>query len=341
MKILITGGCGFVGSNLAIFLKKKIKYSKIFSLDNLSRLGSKIHERRLKDYHIKNFTIDIVSRKILKLPKFDLIIDCCAEPAIEESQKNPDNVFYTNLVGTFNILKKATKDKANIIFLSSSRVYSIKKLNEITNSKNLKNKIKSKLRIDHSFSNEPPLSLYGFSKLSSEMLIKEFSYMHQIKYIINRFGVISGPWQFGKVDQGFVSLWVAKHLKRKKLNYIGYGGYGNQVRDIIHIDDVCTILLKQIKKFNSIFNISFDIGGGNKNTISLNSLTKKCQKITNNSVTISKIKSTSIFDVPYFVSNNDKIKKYYNWKPKFSVDQIILDIYEWMKSHKKILKGYF
>ena len=103
MKILITGGCGFVGSNLAIFLKKKIKYSKIFSLDNLSRLGSKIHERRLKDYHIKNFTIDIVSRKILKLPKFDLIIDCCAEPAIEESQKNPDNVFYTNLVGTFNI----------------------------------------------------------------------------------------------------------------------------------------------------------------------------------------------------------------------------------------------
>ena len=341
MKILITGGCGFVGSNLAIFLKKKLKYSKIFSLDNLSRKGSRVNCARLKKYKINNFKIDVGSKKLLKLPKFNLIIDCCAEPAIEESKKNPDKVFYTNLVGTFNILKKTTKDKAKIIFLSSSRVYSIKKLNEIVKSKDIKKNIRTKLRIDHSFSNDSPLSLYGYSKLSSEMLIKEFSYMYNIKYIINRFGVISGPWQFGKIDQGFISLWVAKHLKKKKLSYIGYGGYGHQMRDVIHIKDVCEILYHQIRKINSIFNNSFDIGGGKKNIISLNLLTKKCQKITNNKVPISKIKHTSIFDVPYFLSNNDKIKRYYNWKPKLSIDQIILDIYEWMRYHKKILKGYF
>ncbi len=341
MKILITGGCGFVGSNLAIFLKKKLKYSKIFSLDNLSRMGSEINQTRLKKKGIKNFKIDVISKKILKLPKFNLIIDCCAEPAIEESKKNPDKVFYTNLVGTFNILKKATKDKSKIIFLSSSRVYSINKLNKIIKSKDLKSKIKVKLKINHAFSNDAPLSLYGYSKLSSELLIKEFNYMHQIKYIINRFGVISGPWQFGKVDQGFISLWIAKHLRNRKLKYIGYGGHGNQVRDIIHINDVCEILYKQIRKFNSIYNISFDIGGGKKNIIDLNLLTKKCQKITNNTVPILKIKSTSIFDVPYFVSDNDKIKKYYNWIPKLSTDEILLDIFNWLKDHKKILRVYF
>lgn len=341
MKILITGGCGFVGSNFAIYLKKKFKHIKIYSLDNLSRKGSKINQKRLKNFNIKNFKYDVISKKVFKLPKFNFIIDCCAEPAIEESKKNPDKVFYTNLVGTFNILKKATKDKAKIIFLSSSRVYSIKKLNKIIKNKDLKNSIKTKMKIDHSFSNESPLSLYGYSKLSSEMLIKEFSYMHNIKYIINRFGVISGPWQFGKVDQGFISLWVAKHLKKNKLKYKGYGGYGNQVRDIIHIDDVCEILHKQIKKFNSIFNISFDIGGGKKNIISLKRLTSKCQKITKNFIPILKVKSTSMFDIPFFLTNNDKIKRYYDWKPKFSIDQIISDIYFWLKNHKKILKDYF
>ena len=105
MKILITGGCGFVGSNIAIFLKNKLKNSQISSLDNLFRKGSEINALRLKKIGIKNFDIDISNyNKILKLKKFDLIIDCCAEPAIEASSKDPDRVFKTNLLGTFNIL---------------------------------------------------------------------------------------------------------------------------------------------------------------------------------------------------------------------------------------------
>ena len=68
-------------------------------------------------------------------------------------------------------------------------------------------------------------TLYGLTKLSSEMFIEEFSYAYGLKYIINRCGVISGPLQFGKQDQGFVSLWIWRHLNKKNLNYIGYGGY--------------------------------------------------------------------------------------------------------------------
>ena len=92
--------------------------------------------------------------------------------------------------------------------------------------------------------------MYGFTKLESEKLIKEMFYQSKLKYIINRFGVISGPWQFGKQDQGFVSLWVANHLFNKKLSYIGFGGYGHQVRDILHIEDACEIILLQISKIS-------------------------------------------------------------------------------------------
>ena len=116
MKILITGGCGFVGSNIAIYLKKRIKKSIICSLDNLMRKGSIINRNRLRNYNIKNFNISIEKfEKIKKLPKFDLVIDCCAEPAIEASKGDPDRVFETNLIGTFNILKKCINDNANII----------------------------------------------------------------------------------------------------------------------------------------------------------------------------------------------------------------------------------
>ena len=132
MKILITGGCGFVGSNIAIYLKKKFKIAQISSVDNLIRKGSKLNEERLKNYKIKNFNFDIEKyNKLKSLPKFNLIIDCCAEPAIEASRKEPNRVFNTNLIGTFNILKKCIKDKSNIIFLSSSRVYSIDKLKNL------------------------------------------------------------------------------------------------------------------------------------------------------------------------------------------------------------------
>jgi len=114
---LITGGCGFIGSNIAIFLKKKIKKSVIHSLDNLSRNSSKINLRRLKKKKITNFNVDISDiKKINSLIKYDIIIDCCAEASVEASKTDTNRVFFTNLVGTFNILEKAKKDKSKIIF---------------------------------------------------------------------------------------------------------------------------------------------------------------------------------------------------------------------------------
>ena len=341
MKILITGGCGFVGSNIAIYLKKKLKNAKISSLDNLTRKGSILNRDRLKIHRIKNFNFNIEKfEKIDDLPKFDLIIDCCAEPAIEASRKDPDRVFKTNLIGTFNILKKCKKDNANIIFLSSSRVYSISRLRNFSKSLNISKPLKIKKKINENFDTANASSLYGFTKLASEKLIREIFFNTKLKYIINRFGVIAGPWQFGKQDQGFVPLWVAKHYLKKKLSYIGFGGYGNQVRDVIHIDDVCEIISIQIKKLKKINNNTFNIGGGLKSYISLKDLTSKCQKITNNKIIIKKVPKTSIFDIPYFITDNKKIKKFYNWEPLKNINIILNDIYQWLHKNKKLRK-YF
>jgi CDP-paratose 2-epimerase len=341
MKILITGGCGFVGSNIAIYLKKNLKKVKIASLDNLTRKGSNLNKIRLTNYNIENYNINIENLdKAKSLPKFNLIIDCCAEPAIEASRKDPDRVFKTNLVGTFNVLKKCIKDKSNIIFLSSSRVYSIEKLRGLIKDFNLVKPIKIKTKINENFETSSASSLYGFTKLSSEKLIQEIFYKSNLKYIINRFGVIAGPWQFGKQDQGFVPLWVAKHLFKKKLSYIGFGGKGHQVRDVIHIDDVCNIILLQIKKLKSINNNIFNIGGGAKNSISLLGLTNKCKKLTKNNINIKKVLRTSIFDIPYFVTDNSKILKTYKWRPTKNIDQILKDIFIWLSQNRKI-RNYF
>ncbi len=341
MKILITGGCGFVGSNIAIFLKKNLRKADIFSVDNLFREGSKINRNRLKNFNIKNYNFDIKNyNKVKALKKCDLIIDCCAEPAIEASSKDPDRVFETNLIGTFNLMKKSKKDKANIIFLSSSRVYSISNLRNLFKSINLKKPLKRKIMINENFETTNPSSLYGYTKLSSEKLIQEFSYMTNIKYLIDRFGVIAGPWQFGKQDQGFVSLWMAKHLFKKKLNYIGFGGNGHQTRDLIHIDDVCKIILLQIRNINRIFNEAFNIGGGIKNSISLYELTSKCAVMTGNKIKLGKVSKTSKFDIPYYISDNSKVQRFYKWKPKKSVNQILKDVLIWLKDNEKIRK-YF
>jgi CDP-paratose 2-epimerase len=336
MKIIVAGGCGFVGSNLSVYLHKK--GYKIFSVDNLQRKGSILNEKRLKKIGIKNFKKNISLKSSLKnLPKANIIIDCCAEPSVEASKKNFEKVFNSNLLSTKNLLIKCIKDKAKFIFISSSRVYSI---NHLRNLKKIK-QLKFRKEINLEFSTSSPKTLYGFTKLASEDLIKEFSYIFNLKYIINRFGVISGPWQFGKVDQGFLSLFMWNFLNNKIIKFIGYNGSGLQERDILHVDDFCELIFLQIKRFNKIFNKSFTAGGSTKNKANLKKIYQICNSITNSKPKIIKIKKTSQYDIPYFNTSNKEIKKIYKWKVKKNIYDILNDIFKWQKNNISNLKKFF
>tara|TARA_B100000674_G_C37920896_1_gene953241 strand:+ start:275 stop:652 length:378 start_codon:yes stop_codon:yes gene_type:complete len=125
------------------------------------------------------------------------------------------------------------------------------------------------------------------------------------------------------------------------MKYIGYGGFGNQVRDVLHIYDLCDLIFLQIKKINKINNRLFTIGGSKKSCTSLKELTKICEKITNNRVSFNKIKKTSIYDIPYFITNNRLVTKTYNWKPKRDILKVVTDTFLWLKNNKYKINKYF
>ena len=333
--ILITGGCGFVGTNLAIYLQKELKKFSIYTVDILKKDYSKFNADILKKKKIINYKIDITSNKFLKIKKkFDFIIDCSADPAVEDSRKDTVKVFNNNLKTTLNILEKTKNDKSNIIFISSSRVYPI-------NESNKKFRLKSNFIFDEKTTTDGIKSIYGYTKYASELLIKEYSYIFNIKYIINRSGIITGPLQFGKVEQGLISLWIWRHLNNLGLNYIGYGGKGHQIRDILYVDDFSLLIKKQILSFPKINNKLFCIGGGKNNSITLKKLTEKCQNITKNYPKIESVPETSKYDIPVFISSNKKIKKFYNWLPKTNINNILEFNLKWLKKDFKKIKKFF
>ena len=214
-------------------------------------------------------------------------------------------------------------------------------MNNIIKKKIISSKIKIKKTFGENDNLQGPKTIYGLTKLSSEMLIEEFAYAFDLKFIINRCGVISGPLQFGKQDQGFVSLWIWGHLKKKKMKYIGYGGFGNQVRDVLHIDDLCELINLQISKINKINNKIFTVGGSKKSHTSLRQLTHICEKITNNKIKFDKVAKTSIYDIPYFVTSNNLVTKTYGWKPKRNILKVVSDTFLWLKNNESKINKYF
>ena len=135
MKILITGGAGFVGSNLAIKLKERHPLFEIIAFDNLKRRGSELNLPRFNEKNIEFIHGDVRNPEDFEeINGFDLLIECSAEPSVLAGiNSSPKYLFNTNLIGTINCLEEVRKNKAKIIFLSTSRIYPIEKINNYLN----------------------------------------------------------------------------------------------------------------------------------------------------------------------------------------------------------------
>lgn len=350
MKYLITGGAGFVGAFLAIRFKKKYPSSKIISLDNLKRRGSELNIPRLRKHDVEFIHGDIRNREdLVKIGPVDAVIECSAEPSVLAGyDSSPDYLVNTNLMGTINCLEVARQYHSNFIFLSTSRVYPYKTINalkyyETENRFELAGDQRvqgcSRIGFTEDFTLTGTRSLYGATKLASELLVQEYADMYGFNAVINRCGVITGPWQFGKIDQGFVVLWVAKHVWKRELSYIGFGGEGKQVRDILHIDDLFRLIDIQLNNIEKIKGSIFNVGGGRECSASLKELTQLCRRFTKNKISIGKIESSRPADVRLYLTDNTKVTQATGWKPERTVEYILEDILNWIQSNKMQLEG--
>lgn len=346
--ILITGGAGFVGSNLAIKLKRKYPSCNIVSFDNLKRRGSELNIPRLKREGVVFIHGDIRNKEDFKnIKKFDLMIECSAEPSVLAGVNSSITyLLNTNLFGTLNCLEEVKKNKASLIFLSTSRVYPINLINNLdfveeetrfVIKKEQKIKGISVNGIDEEFPIDCYRSLYGATKYCSEIFIQEYIHSFGIKGIINRCSIITGPWQMGKIDQGVFVLWVASHIFNKKLKYIGYGGKGKQVRDFLHIDDLFRLIDIQINSIDKLNGEISNVGGGIENSISLLELTKICEEITGKKTKIGSQKETKPNDLKFYITDYSKINRLTGWYPVKGVNATISDIADWINKNKEVL----
>ncbi|MDO1448311.1 GDP-mannose 4,6-dehydratase [Rhodocytophaga aerolata] len=349
-KIVITGGAGFVGSSLAIYLKTTYSSYQIYALDNLKRKGAHLNLHRLADNGVIFVHGDIRNKEDFEsFPQdIDFVIEASAEPSILAGMDGtPDYLINTNLVGTINCLNFAKKCKAGFIFLSTSRVYPIKKIEEIAYIEQntrfaLANKQQlpgiSSLGINENFPLDGYRSLYGATKLASELLIQEYNHFYNLPTVINRCGVLTGPWQMGKVDQGVVVLWMAKHFWKQKLAYLGYEGTGKQVRDVLHIADLLQLIDYQLHNFHLINGEIFNVGGGEQVSVSLLELTGFAQAITGNKIPVDQVKENRQADIRIYITDHSKVTKVTGWQPQYTVEQIVEDIYNWIKDYKHQLE---
>lgn len=346
-RILITGGAGFIGSNLACHLRQVFSSAQIVCMDNLYRRGSELNVLRLQQCGISFHRGDIRFMDQFPTTDFDLLIECSAEPSVLAGQDgSPDYLFETNLVGAYHCLEMARKWKSRVLFLSTSRVYPVARLeshpwqemetrfawaDEGTPGISSKG-VTEKLDITGA------RSLYGYTKLSAEQLIEEYRESFGLQAIVNRCGVIAGPWQFGKVDQGVVALWVMAHVFGKPLSYIGYGGLGKQVRDVLHVQDLCELLALQIADFDAWDGWVGNVAGGLANTTSLLELTALCRSLTGKELPIRSDPKTRPFDLRLFIADCRLLLERTKWRPSRSVEQVAEDTLKWVSDHQIALE---
>tara|TARA_Y100000385_G_scaffold152387_1_gene158060 strand:+ start:4168 stop:5196 length:1029 start_codon:yes stop_codon:yes gene_type:complete len=341
MKILITGIAGFTGSTIARNIAMTYHEYEIFGIDNLSRNGSERNVKMLKDLNIDFYHGDIRNKEDLDcLPDADWIIDCAAEPSVLAGidGAGPSKLIGNNLVGTLNLLEYCRTRKSGFILLSTSRVYSINELNNLNLKENDTRFVNSNKDIESKFSTKSPISLYGGTKLASETMAMEYHYAFDIPVYINRCGVIAGPGQFGKIDQGIISFWIYQWLKKKPLKYIGFGGKGKQVRDFISPVDVCSLILEQIHEPNNPTKI-INVGGSIENSISLKELSEWCKNKFGYDNEVIESDEERPFDIPYYVTDNTEAMNTWDWEVSNSKEDILNDIYNFAIENEEFVRN--
>jgi CDP-paratose 2-epimerase len=345
-RILITGGAGFVGSNLAVSLAGRHPDWEIVVLDNLYRQGSALNLPRLQEAGIEFVEGDVREpADLAKVDELAALIECSAEPSVMSGVDGDTGyLVHTNLTGAYNCLELARRDGAFLVFLSTSRVYPVAPQVELAleeTETRFELAAEQAVRgvsprgISEDFPLEGSRTLYGATKLAAEMLIEEYREGLGVPAVIDRCGVIAGPWQMGKVDQGVFTHWMLAHHFRNPLSYIGFGGHGKQVRDLLHVEDLVDLVERQLLAPEAWDGRTVNVGGGRECSLSLRETTEICQRLTGNEVPITPVQETRQGDVPIYLSDCSKLFGLDEWRPRRSAEQVLADIHEWIAADEE------
>jgi CDP-paratose 2-epimerase len=343
-RVLVTGGAGFVGANVAVQLAEHRSAWSVVALDNLRRRGSELNLARLREAGVSFVHSDVrILDDVLSAGEFDAIVECSAEPSV---LAGGDYVVHANLLGAYHCLELARRCRAQVVFLSTSRVYPVAALEqlayadggsrfELEPSQPLPGATAS--GISEGFPLEGARTMYGATKLAAELLIAEHRASHGLRAVIDRCGVIAGPWQMGRVDQGVFTHWMLAHHFGRPLSYIGYGGTGKQVRDVLHVDDLVDLILRQLDDPEYWDGVTVNVGGGRDGSLSLREATALCAEISGRVVDVSSSDETRPGDVPIYISDCARLFALTDWRPRRGPRETLADIHAWITTHAQAL----
>jgi len=340
MRILVTGACGFAGSTIIGSLLRSVEGLEVIGLDNLSRPGSEGNVVTLQDSGVRFVRGDIRNWNDLDgLDDVNWIIDAAANPSVLAGLESPSasrNLLEHNLLGTMNVLELCKKHSAGLLLLSTSRVYSVQEAVNIPlveAGDAFRPDIASALPgtvsmegVTEFFPSTPPLSLYGATKMASEVLALEYGETFSFPVWINRCGVLAGAGQFGRPDQGIFSYWIHSYCQRAPLRYIGFKGTGYQVRDCLHPADLASLFVKQMASpVKPVEDRIINVSGGYASSMSLRELTNWCRERFGAHEVSSDLNERP-FDIPWMVLDSHKAAHLWDWTPTVERESILEEI---------------
>jgi len=358
VKVLVTGGCGFAGAQLAAHLRRRGR--QVIAMDNLVRRGSELNLPFLKRHGIEFVHGDVRNREDLaQLPSgIDLICEASAQPSVVTGYANPMFDISNNALGLINVLELARVRGCPLIFWSSSRVYGADKLNALP-------RREEATRL--AWCEEPPQtggahrqvpgfdprhgiaedfsvdgaqrSIYGLSKLMADLACQEYADAFGVKTVINRFGVLSGAGQFGKTDQGWVTWWALAFHFGLPLRYLGW--QGKQVRDVLFVEDMCRLVELEMENLDRIAGQVFNVGGGAGNSLSLMEATALLRELCGRDVPIAVEPEPRKADPCIYITDNRKVERVLGWKPQMGIRAGYQRILEWIREHENELRGLY
>lgn len=342
MKLLITGGCGFLGSNLAS--DALVRGDELVVFDNLFRNGSRENlpwlqaqgKFTFEDGDIRNQN-DIT--RVIQSFKPDAIFHLAGQVALTTSIANPRMDFEINLMGTYNLLEavRLHAPDAMVVYSSTNKVYG--DLEQYTYSET--DTRYQCIENPKGFDEHTQLNFhspYGCSKGAADQYMLDYARIFGVKTVVFRHSSMYGGRQFASYDQGWIGWFCQKAVessKRQLKEPFTISGTGKQVRDVLHADDMKRLYLAALTNIDQAKGQAFNIGGGFENSLSLLELFTLLEKIVNTKLNYTKLPVRES-DQRVFVADLAKAKQLVNWQPMISAQEGVARMVDWVGQNRNL-----